>query len=116
MAGLHKLFPARFSDAGRRNSLLPYSSARSTNLEAAAGSRLRPECLVVQADSEMRIRQNLHSTLSRKFVSQVQEYQEMQQKYKNKYRDRVGRQLKVVKPDATQVRPSLVAFPTVQFA
>mmetsp|Transcript_17481 Transcript_17481/g.43994 ORF Transcript_17481/g.43994 Transcript_17481/m.43994 type:complete len:313 (-) Transcript_17481:192-1130(-) len=55
-----------------------------------------------KADSEMRIRQNLHSTLSRKFVNQVQEYQEMQTRYKGKYRDRVGRQLKVVKPDATQ--------------
>ena len=55
----------------------------------------------------MRIRQNLHNTLSRKFVAQVQEYQEMQTKYKNKYRDRVGRQLKVVKPDASQVAPLL---------
>jgi hypothetical protein len=55
----------------------------------------------------MRIRQNLHNTLSRKFVAQVQEYQEMQTKYKNKYRDRVGRQLKVVKPDASQVAPIL---------
>ena len=65
----------------------------------------------------MRIRQNLHNTLSRKFVAQVQEYQEMQTKYKNKYRDRVGRQLKVVKPDASQVAPptSLTLCPSFWF-
>mmetsp|Transcript_21125 Transcript_21125/g.50171 ORF Transcript_21125/g.50171 Transcript_21125/m.50171 type:complete len:366 (+) Transcript_21125:162-1259(+) len=53
-------------------------------------------------DSETRIRNNMHSTLTKKFVQHVKEYQEMQTKYKNKYRERVGRQLKVVKPDATQ--------------
>ncbi len=40
----------------------------------------------IQGDSELRIRQNLHSALTRKFVGLVQEYQEMQTKYKNKYR------------------------------
>jgi len=57
---------------------------------------------VGKADSESRIRTNMHTTLTKKFVSHVKEYQEMQTKYKNKYRERVGRQLKVVKPDATQ--------------
>mmetsp|Transcript_27814 Transcript_27814/g.66241 ORF Transcript_27814/g.66241 Transcript_27814/m.66241 type:complete len:303 (+) Transcript_27814:193-1101(+) len=52
-------------------------------------------------DSESRIRQNLQSTLTKKFIALVQEYQDMQTQYKNKYRDRVGRQLKVVKPDAS---------------
>eukprot|EP00287_Rhodomonas_sp_CCMP768_P004246 CAMPEP_0196737452 /NCGR_PEP_ID=MMETSP1091-20130531/15183_1 /TAXON_ID=302021 /ORGANISM="Rhodomonas sp., Strain CCMP768" /LENGTH=294 /DNA_ID=CAMNT_0042081307 /DNA_START=53 /DNA_END=937 /DNA_ORIENTATION=+ len=56
---------------------------------------------VGKQDSESRIRNNMYSTLSKKFLQLVKEYQEMQSKYKNKYRDRIGRQVKVVKPDAT---------------
>ena len=52
-------------------------------------------------DAEARTRQNMYNTLVKKFISVVQEYQEMQNKFKSKYRDRVGRQLKVVRPDAT---------------
>mmetsp|Transcript_26805 Transcript_26805/g.42964 ORF Transcript_26805/g.42964 Transcript_26805/m.42964 type:complete len:307 (+) Transcript_26805:252-1172(+) len=54
-----------------------------------------------KGDAEDRTRQNMYNTLVKKFISLVQEYQEMQNNFKNKYRDRVGRQLKVVKPDAT---------------
>lgn len=54
-----------------------------------------------KGDAEDRSRQNMYNTLVKKFISLVQEYQEMQTTFKNKYRDRVGRQLKVVKPDAT---------------
>mmetsp|Transcript_33352 Transcript_33352/g.69838 ORF Transcript_33352/g.69838 Transcript_33352/m.69838 type:complete len:308 (-) Transcript_33352:166-1089(-) len=55
-----------------------------------------------KGDSEARVRENLHQTLSKKFVALSQEYQEIQTRYKEKYRERVGRQLKVVKPDATK--------------
>ena len=41
---------------------------------------------VGKSDSESRIRNNMHSTLTKKFVQQVKDYQEMQTKYKNKYR------------------------------
>ena len=52
--------------------------------------------------SEARIRSNMHGTLTRKFVDLMAEYQEIQTKYKNKYRDRVERQYRIVKPNAEQ--------------
>ena len=52
--------------------------------------------------SEARIRSNMHGTMTRKFVDLMAEYQEIQTKYKNKYRDRVERQLRIVKPTATK--------------
>lgn len=51
--------------------------------------------------SEARIRSNMHGTMTRKFVDLMAEYQEIQTKYKHKYRDRVERQLRIVKPQAT---------------
>jgi len=52
--------------------------------------------------SEVRIRTYQHGTLTRKFVDLMSEYQEVQTKYKNKYRERVERQYKIVKPEATR--------------
>jgi len=51
--------------------------------------------------SETRIRANMHGTLTRKFVDLMTDYRELQTKYKNKYRERVERQYKIVKPDAS---------------
>ena len=39
--------------------------------------------------SESRIRANMHGTLTRKFVDLMAEYQELQNKYKHKYREKV---------------------------
>mmetsp|Transcript_20823 Transcript_20823/g.61600 ORF Transcript_20823/g.61600 Transcript_20823/m.61600 type:complete len:305 (-) Transcript_20823:178-1092(-) len=55
-----------------------------------------------QGSSEVRIRNYQHGTLTRKFVDLMAEYQEVQTKYKNKYRERVERQYKIVKPEATR--------------
>merc|ERR1719399_2054238 len=55
-----------------------------------------------KGSSEARIRSNMHGTLTRKFVDLMAEYQEIQTKYKNKYRDRVERQYRIVKPTATK--------------
>ena len=52
--------------------------------------------------SESRIRANTHGSLTRKFVKAMSEYQDLQTKYKKKYRKRVERQYKIVKPEATQ--------------
>ena len=52
--------------------------------------------------SEARIRSNMHGTLTRKFVDIMAEYQEIQTKYKNKYRERGERQYRVVNPTATR--------------
>jgi len=56
----------------------------------------------VKGTAQYRIRTNMHQTLTRKFLDLMQEYQEVQTKYKNKYRERVERQYKIAKPDATQ--------------
>jgi len=52
--------------------------------------------------AEARIRSNLQSTLSRKFMDAMSEYNDCQQKYKGKYQDKVERQYKIVNPNATE--------------
>jgi syntaxin 1A/syntaxin 1B/2/3 len=51
--------------------------------------------------AEQRIRISQHSNVTKKFIEIVTEYQEIQTKYKLKYRDRLERQYKIVKPTAT---------------
>lgn len=51
--------------------------------------------------TEVRIRANMHGTLTQKFLELVQEYQEVQTTYKNKYKEKVERQYKIAKPDAS---------------
>jgi len=51
--------------------------------------------------TEVRIRTNMQSTLTQKFLEVAQEYQEVQTTYKNKYKEKVERQYKIAKPDAT---------------
>ena len=50
---------------------------------------------------EVRIRENLVSTLTRKFVDVMKEYQTVQTKYKTEIKKRVKRQVQIVKADAT---------------
>jgi len=52
--------------------------------------------------NELRIRENLGSTLSRKFVEVVKEYQKKQQDYKDDVKKKVTRQVRIVKEDATE--------------
>ena len=51
--------------------------------------------------SEVRIRENLGNTLTRKFVDVMKEYQNAQTKYKTDIKKKVKRQVQIVKPDAT---------------
>ena len=48
-----------------------------------------------------RVRENLLSTLTRKFIDEMKLYQSAQQKYKTDIQKKMKRQVKVVKPDAT---------------
>jgi t-SNARE complex subunit (syntaxin) len=50
---------------------------------------------------EVRIRENLVNTLTRKFVDVMKEYQNAQTKYKTDIKKKVKRQVQIVKPDAT---------------
>mmetsp|Transcript_14905 Transcript_14905/g.19560 ORF Transcript_14905/g.19560 Transcript_14905/m.19560 type:complete len:328 (-) Transcript_14905:117-1100(-) len=51
--------------------------------------------------SEIRIRRNLHQTYTQKFVQVVREYQQSQQQYKIKMKEKVARQVRLAKPEAT---------------
>jgi t-SNARE complex subunit (syntaxin) len=50
---------------------------------------------------EIRIRENLANTLTRKFVDVMKEYQNVQTKYKTDIKKKVKRQVQIVKPNAT---------------
>lgn len=50
---------------------------------------------------EIRIRENLTNTLTRKFVDVMKDYQNVQQKFKTDIKKKVKRQVQIVKPDAT---------------
>ena len=47
------------------------------------------------------VRENLLNTLTRKFIDEMKAYQAAQQKYKTDIQRKMKRQVKVVKPDAT---------------
>lgn len=51
--------------------------------------------------SDLRIRENLLNTLTRKFVDVMKDYQNEQTKYKSEVVKKVHRQVLIVKPDAT---------------
>mmetsp|Transcript_914 Transcript_914/g.2226 ORF Transcript_914/g.2226 Transcript_914/m.2226 type:complete len:309 (+) Transcript_914:123-1049(+) len=53
------------------------------------------------SNSDMRVRENMLNTLTRKFIDEMKLYQAGQQKYKTDIQKKMKRQVKVVKPDAT---------------
>jgi t-SNARE complex subunit (syntaxin) len=68
--------------------------------------KLREETEVLKTStqtkqSELRIRENLVTTLTRKFVDVMKEYASAQQKFKTDIKKKVKRQVQIVKPDAT---------------
>lgn len=52
--------------------------------------------------NELRIRENLVNTLTRKYVETVKEYQKRQQDYKDNVKAKVSRQVHIVKPEASE--------------
>mmetsp|Transcript_4032 Transcript_4032/g.5297 ORF Transcript_4032/g.5297 Transcript_4032/m.5297 type:complete len:317 (-) Transcript_4032:243-1193(-) len=61
--------------------------------------KLQDEGTIKQSD--LRIRENLVNTLTRKFIDEMKAYQASQQKYKTDIKKKVTRQVQIVKPDAT---------------
>jgi len=55
----------------------------------------------VPQGQDPRIRRNQTSLLRSKFIEALQNYQQVEQQYRTRYRQRVERQFKIVKPDAT---------------
>lgn len=48
-----------------------------------------------KGSAQYRIKTNMHGTLTRKFLDLMAEYQEVQTKFKNKFRERVERQYRI---------------------
>lgn len=51
--------------------------------------------------SDIRVRENLCNTLTRKFIDEMKGYQSAQQTYKTDLKDKVTRQVQIYKPDVT---------------
>lgn len=54
------------------------------------------------SDRDGQVRANQADRLKRKFVNALEEYQKSEYAYRTKYKERITRQLKIVKPDVTQ--------------
>jgi len=53
-------------------------------------------------DSNKRIKNNMHSTLMKKFLELMSEYQTLQTQYKEKFQERVKRQAEIVNPNISE--------------
>jgi len=53
-------------------------------------------------DADLRVRDNLVNTLTRKFIAEMKVYQQAQKKYRADIKAKVRRQVQIVKPDATE--------------
>lgn len=53
------------------------------------------------ASASQSVRDNMNTTLTKKFVDEMKTYQQTQQQYKTDIKKKVKRQVQVVKPDAT---------------
>jgi len=62
----------------------------------------------VPAGQDARIRKNQTSLVRSKFIEALQNYQQVEQQYRTRYRQRVERQFKIVKPDATPEEVAVV--------
>ncbi|KIP09497.1 hypothetical protein PHLGIDRAFT_22874 [Phlebiopsis gigantea 11061_1 CR5-6] len=60
------------------------------------------EAQPAQPGQDMRIRKNRTDFARSKFVEALQNYQQVERDYRQRYKQRVERQFKIVKPDATQ--------------
>lgn len=81
---------------------------KDTNQKAAVAKqllkKLREETETMapgSKQSEIKIRDNLVNTMTRKFVDVMKEYQNAQTKYKTDIKKKVKRQVQIIKPDAT---------------
>eukprot|EP00588_Corethron_pennatum_P015853 CAMPEP_0194279904 /NCGR_PEP_ID=MMETSP0169-20130528/14340_1 /TAXON_ID=218684 /ORGANISM="Corethron pennatum, Strain L29A3" /LENGTH=190 /DNA_ID=CAMNT_0039024391 /DNA_START=142 /DNA_END=710 /DNA_ORIENTATION=+ len=53
-------------------------------------------------EADLRVRDNLVNTLTRKFIAEMKVYQQAQKKYRSDIKAKVRRQVQIVKPDATE--------------
>lgn len=64
--------------------------------------KMRSAAVTDTTKSETRMRNNIQNMLTMKFLGLITDYQEVQQKYKNKQIEKARRQIMIVYPDASQ--------------
>jgi len=83
------------------NALATRVRNKLTSLDQDLKAMLQRDSSAAQ-QSDYKIRRNMHATLTKKFMEQMQDYQEAQAKYKRNVEETVKRQFKIVKPDASE--------------
>ncbi|KAG6878706.1 hypothetical protein C0993_011521 [Termitomyces sp. T159_Od127] len=77
-------------------------AADTRTLNSGIKERIRALEGLASSGPDTRMRQNRLTFVRSKFIEAIQNYQRVEQDYRVKSRQRVERQLKIVKPDATQ--------------
>jgi t-SNARE complex subunit (syntaxin) len=83
------------------NALATRVRNKLTSLDQDLKAMLQRDSSAAQ-QSDYKIRRNMHATLTKKFMDQMQDYQEAQSKYKRNVEETVKRQFRIVKPDASE--------------
>lgn len=98
------------ANTSRLSELSDSTRALSNELSARIKAVQTPVSGLTRNDSE--IRKNRITLVHGKFVEALRQYQAVEQQYRQRYRDRVERQFKIVKPDATPEEVSAVVNDT----
>lgn len=85
-----------------------YATHAKARLEALKKESAEKKRDPSTAGSELRIRDNMCVTLTKKFMDCMKDYQKAQQKYKADMKAKVKRQVQIVQPDATEAEIDLV--------
>ncbi|THH32104.1 hypothetical protein EUX98_g2082 [Antrodiella citrinella] len=86
----------------QNNAVLEDLTTQTRDLGNSIKSRIQKiESQPAQSGEDIRMRQNRISFARTKFVESLQNYQQVERDYRAKYKQRVERQFKIVKPDAT---------------
>ncbi|KAF8136695.1 t-SNARE [Boletus edulis] len=101
-------------DSAANHSRLAELTESTRALSNALSKRIK--ALKVQPGSasaqDVEIRKNRITLVHGKFVETLQRYQNVEQQYRQRYRDRVERQFRIVKPDATTEEMSAIVNDT----
>ncbi|KXN71800.1 t-SNARE [Conidiobolus coronatus NRRL 28638] len=60
------------------------------------------QVMKVKDQSELKILQSQYSTLKKQFMESIADYQKVEKQYRTKYKERMERQYRIVRPDATE--------------
>ncbi|KAI8344567.1 t-SNARE, partial [Chlamydoabsidia padenii] len=92
---LHESALAAINNSQSRKFASQLGSLKTQTQQRNLDIRKRIQC------NDGQIRQTQANALRKKFIGVIQEYQEMEQTFDQRYRQRIERQIRIVKPDAT---------------